>query len=381
MNIAARAARALGLIETRSQSEGNQTPAGVLPPPRERAGKSITTREALSLEAVFRAVQVLSVGVSQLSIGVWRGDDELDPAPSLVRKPDVSAPDATRESFLEETTTALALSGNCFWRKHSARRGDPITSLEVLPTQEVGVRTDPARPTWRRYHWRGQEFTSAEIAHLKFMRIPGQPYGLGPIQAAATGLRGAVDARDYGSGWFEDSGVPSGVLSTDQTITREEAREWSKEWSEYPAGQTRVVGKGMSYQALGLKPADVQFLESQEFSVTQVARLFGIPAGYVLAAIEGTSQTYSNQEQIDIAFVRFTLMSYLREIEATLTGLLPNGQTARFKIDALLRTDTKTRYEAHQIAIGMGLYDLAHAQRIEGLPTTTHTPALEPTNA
>lgn len=376
MNLLGRAASALGLVEERSEAQGTSVASdgSVLPPPRSGAGSVINPRQALSLEAVFRAVQILSVGVSQLTIAAWRGDTEVTPAPPLIRKPNAFG---EREHFLEESTTALALTGNCFWRKHSARRGDPITSLEVLPTSEVTVTTDPARPRQVRYSWRGQTFTDTDIAHLKFMRITGLRYGLGPIQAAAAGLNGALAARDYGAGWFDDSGVPSGLLTTDQALSPDEADRWRDKWNETPGGTTRVLGKGLNYEALGLKPADVQFLESQEFSVTQIARLFGIPAGYLLAAIEGTSQTYSNQEQIDIAFVRFTLMTYLREIESTLTGILPHGQKARFKIDALLRTDTKTRYEAHELAVRMGLYDLAHAQQIEGLPTFTPAPERE----
>ena len=59
---------------------------------------------------------------------------------------------------------------------------------------------------------------------------------------------------------------------------------------------------------------------------------------------------------------------------------LVRGQDARFTVDALLRTDTKTRYEAHQLAIAMGLYSTAYAQQIEGLPTYT-APATTPVPA
>lgn len=379
MNFLHRAGRALGLIEHRSQTEGATiaSDGSILPPARSRLGATVSPREALTLESVFRAFQIISIGISQLPLGVWRRDEELSPTPSLVRKPDVNT---TREAFLEATTVSLAATGNAFWRKHSTRPGDPVVSLEVMPAHEVSVWADPKRPSRVLYGWRGQELTSAQVAHLQFLRIPGSLVGLGPIQAAATGLAGALDVRDYGANWFNAGDTPSGILTTDQPLNADLAESYKARWKETGrGGEVRVLGHGLAYSPIMLRPADAQFLESQQFSVTQVARLFGIPAGYLLAAVEGSTETYSNQEQIDIALVRYTLMTYLREIEATLTELLPHGQQARFKVEGLLRTDTKTRYEAHEVALRIGLYDLAHAQRIEGLPITNAGAAVEAT--
>jgi hypothetical protein len=67
-------------------------------------------------------------------------------------------------------------------------------------------------------------------------------------------------------------------------------------------------------------------------------------------------------------------MAYLREIEQAFTSIIPRGQTARFKVDALLRTDTKTRMETYEIGLRAGIYQLPWVQQTEGLPVTT-TPA------
>lgn len=116
----------------------------------------------------------------------------------------------------------------------------------------------------------------------------------------------------------------------------------------------RVLGAGFKYDALQIKPADLQFLETQQFNTTQIARLFGTPASLMLAVVEGNSQSYSNVEQDWIAFTRFTLMAYLREIEEALSSVIPYGNTVRFNVDALHRSDTLTRYQAHQVGIDAG---------------------------
>lgn len=117
----------------------------------------------------------------------------------------------------------------------------------------------------------------------------------------------------------------------------------------------------------------MQFLETQQFTTTQMARLIGAPASIMLVAVEGTPETYSNVEQEWIGYVRFSLMKPLREIEEAFTELLPRGQVARFKIDNLLRTDTKTRYEAHAIALDpqRGWADEDEIRALEGMAPLT----------
>jgi HK97 family phage portal protein len=115
------------------------------------------------------------------------------------------------------------------------------------------------------------------------------------------------------------------------------------------AGKTRIIGSGLNYQPIYLSPRDAQFIESQDFTKTEVATLFGIPAIYMLAD-GGNSMTYTNSVQVDIAFVRYTLTQYLNEIEQALSELIPRGQDARFVVEGLLRADQKTRFEGYALA-------------------------------
>jgi HK97 family phage portal protein len=349
-------------------------PAGVIPPVRSPGGRAISAREALSLSAVYRAFQILATAVSQLSVGVWRGDVEL-PVPSLIATPDVLG--EHQSAFFESTVTSLAGCGNGYWRLYrpSDSPADPVINIELLSAAETLVVEDQRNPgRVAGYRWRGQLLQPWEVRHLKMLRIPGSLYGLGPIQAAQADLSGAADVRDYATGWFQTSGMPDGILKTDQKLNRGEAEEYRADWYSTPAGQVRVLGQGLNFVPFMLKPSDAQWLENQKFSVTQVARLFGIPATYLLAAIDGTSMNYTNQEQVDIAFVRYTLMAYLREIEQAFTALIPRGQVARFKVDTLLRTDTKTRMETYEIGLRAGIYQLAWVQATEGLPITNPAP-------
>ena len=200
------------------------------------------------------------------------------------------------------------------------------------------------------------------------MRRPGRLRGLGPIQAAMVELAGAVALRDYASNWFDVAGVPSGTLNTEQMLTPAQIDEWKQRWVDTHDGGVRILGQGLKYQTTAITPEEAQFLEARKFSVTEVARLFGIPSSLMLAPVDGTSTTYQNVEQEWIGFLRFTLMAYLREVEEAFTLLLPRTQTVRFNVEALLRTDTKTRYEAHAVALANGFLTITEVRAIEGLP-------------
>lgn len=368
-----------------ASSEGGGMPDRLRPPTR----LGLSSDAALRISTVYRAVEVLAVGVSQLGVDQWRGEKRIAPLPIIV-KPDT---EQHRPAFFEFTTISLALDGNAYWRIYRDMTGTPI-SLRPLNPHEVGVYRHPDTDRLE-YTWRGKPLsrgdrTAGDIVHLQKLRIPGRDTGLGPIEAARAELTGAMQARDYSATWFERGDVPSGILTTDQPMNSAQATEASKIWrgwnpetEEYePSGHgVRVLGHGLKYDPLQIKPADLQFLETQQFNTVQIARLFGTPASLMLAVVEGNSQSYSNVEQDWIAFTRFTLMSYLREIEAALSSVIPHGNTVRFNVDALQRSDTLTRYQAHKIGLEAGFLDVEEVRMIEGLNPRTTTQTVKDTAA
>lgn len=335
----------------------------VLPPPRQ---DSVALDEIIGLDAVYRAVAYLQTLAGQLSIDTWRG--RMPIASPLIEHPD---PWRTQRQWITETIAALALAGNAYWQISRDSLGGVI-SLRNLDPGRVSVTVDAYQVT--HYSVDGKEIDARDIAHLRYMTLPGRALGLGPIQAARRGLNGMAHVQRYADGLFTRGGTPAGVLSTDQPLTREAADAAATEWMEKQnAGKTAVLGQGLSYQSIGVKPSDLQWLDSQKWSVLRVARLFGIPPAKLAAAVEGASLTYNNIETASLDMLRDTLMGYLAPIEDMLTRLLPRGQSARFNLDAVLRPDTKTRYEAHAIALEAGFLTIDEVRDIEGLtPLHTH---------
>mgnify|MGYP000058225607 CR=1 FL=1 len=353
------------------ETEQRAARTDILPPSRtDSSSPSVQMAEALSLAMVYRAINILA-SAKQMSLHVYK-DEEKMPSPAFIRQPDVSI---SRSAFIEQTIVALATNGNAYWRITRDAQGR-VQNLKCLNPLDMIIVTD-TEGNIQGFNYGDKRYRPDEIQHLMLMRVPGSVYGLGAIQAAQRELRGALDTRDYSSKWFSNSGVPNGVLKSDQILSPDQAQAAKEAWNASAGAKNGVaiLGNGLNYTPVYLSPADAQFLEVQNFNVTQVARLFGVPSSLMLAPVEGTSLTYQNVEQDWIGFVRFSLApSYLVEIEDAFSMLLPGRNQVKFNIDSLLRSDTLTRYQAHKIAIEAGFMTAAEVRNLEDLPNIGSTP-------
>jgi HK97 family phage portal protein len=337
--------------------------SGVLPPSRVSSPTSVTMGDALTLSMVYRAINIHAVAVKQMSLDVYRDGVMLPSQPLWVRQPNVAQ---SRSAFLEQTVVSLAVNGNAYWEIARDASGR-VNNLTVLNPLDVRI-DEYLDGTVKGYAVKDRMLGISDVKHLSLTRVPGTNYGLGPIQAAQKELRGAIDTRDYSANWFRDSGIPNGVLKSDQVLSPDQATAAKDAWNASAGAKNgvAVLGNGLTYTPVYLTPADAQFLENQNFNVTQIARLFGVPSSLMLADAGGTAMTYSNVEQDWIGYIRFSLMNYLVEIEDSLSSLLPRGTEAKFNVEALLRSDTLTRYNAHKIAIEAGFMSVEEVRQIEG---------------
>ncbi len=100
--------------------------------------------------------------------------------------------------------------------------------------------------------------------------------------------------------------------------------------------------------------------------------MFGVPPIFAMVP-SGESKTYQNVQQDWQALWRGTLRGWMARIESALSDQLPRGQKAEFNLDAVLRADTKERYEAHAIGLSAGFLTVAEVRELENLD-----PALAP---
>jgi HK97 family phage portal protein len=363
-------------------------PPTILPP--SRGSVDLNAEQALTLTAVYRSVQIIGTFCSQMPIGIWRNGEEVLPTPAIAVRPDFNR---SRAAFIKRTVTCLALNGNAYWRITRDNRG-AVTNLEVLDPTRVAIKFDEQGRKFYDYadlksDNKTYTFNDKEVQHLRLSEVFGSDYGLGPVQSGRRALSSARDVRDYAGNWFANGGaVPRGVLKTDQKLTDDQYTrtvDGFEEALKY-SNSIALLEAGLSYESIVLSPADALWLEAQKFSTTDIARLFGIPATYLLAEVDSSNFVYTNLSQVNQVFYNGTLMAYLGEIEDAFTQILPNRQEAAFKTDSLLRTDDVARYTAYNLAITGGYMTPEYVADKEGLPTPPEpkpvpAPLAEPNDA
>lgn len=353
--------RPLETVRSVAQEFDFQQRSAIIPPPRS-ASAGVTTTDALGIAGVYRGVSILSNAIKQIGVHLYRDDVKLESSPLWVKQPDDKI---TRAEFMARTVTSMSTSGNAYWRVSRNGRGEVI-KLEVLNPFEILINsTDSGELTG--YTYRGTtEYNPSEIQHLKMLSVPGNLYGLGPLQACQPELRNAKDTRDFASKWFSDSGMAAQVVSPKVPVSPDTLIDIADSLRSAQTGGSVVAPTELSIQNLFLNPRDAMFIDVQNWNTSQICRILGIPANMMLAEA-GSSMTYSNVEQEQIAFTRYSLSAYYIEIEQAMSALLPRGTEARMNIDALLRTDTLTRYQAHQIAIAAGFKTIDEIRHDEKL--------------
>jgi len=310
-------------------------------------------------------VQIIATTASQLPLYVERDGVALSPTPSVIIRPDVNR---SRRDFLSRTVINLAMSGEAFILCTYDSKG-AVKIFETLDPAQVQIQYHE-RTGEKTFEYNNRKYSMREMKHLRLFELPGSTRGLGPIQAARQTLFGYSTLQRHSTSFVKNNGVPQGVLSapveTDTALTEEHQRAW---YAALENSGIAVLPPGYRFEALSLSPADLAFLDQMRYSVTDIARLFGVPAPYLLADQgEGGSLTYSNLSQVDQQFYRTTLLAYLQVIEDAMSSALVRGQEVKFDLTEWLRPDDKTRYETYQLGLNAGFLTLEEVREKEGLP-------------
>ena len=332
-----------------------------------RAATIVTPETALSLTAVYRAVQIIATPISKMNVDTFRyasgvGDMKIE-NPLLVNKPSLTE---SRRDFFYETVVSMATDGNAFWYKTLDGAGKVI-NLTVLPPYSVTVNWNNDR-TQKIYYYMGNDVTG-RVEHLRLFAKAGELRGLSPIGSAYKDIAAAIDLRDYAANWFSAAGVPTGIIKSNRTITKDEAAIMTANWhNKQQNRQTAVLGSGDSYEIVQLSPKDALFTDVQNQAVQAIARLMGIPARLLLTSTPGGSDTYSNLSDENQIFYRHTLTGYTDPIADALSNCLPRGTRVEFNFESLFKADPASRFSMYNTALaGEAFMTVDEVRNKEGL--------------
>jgi HK97 family phage portal protein len=329
------------------------------------SGENVSESTALQVNAVMACVGLIADSVASLPLRAlhMRGDrTEAMATPRLFSDPSNTV---TEYELVHQTITSLALWGNAYIYVDRAANGNPI-ALTPLHPNNVDVSSPDMQG--RRYFVAGALVPAENMLHLRWWTPPQAVKGISPIEEQKTTIGLAMAMERHLAQFYGEGATPSSVLETEADITEQQATILRNTWESTHKRHRKpaILTNGLKWRPVTTSAADQELNASRELQIAQVARIFRVQPS-MIGAKSGDSQTYSNTEQDGQKFVTYTLMPWMKRLEAGFSSLLPRPEFVQFDTEAFLRADTLTRFRAHQIAISSGIRTPNEARAIENL--------------
>lgn len=327
-----------------------------------------TADGAMRISAVWACVRLLSESVSMMPLEAFGVNPDgtrrpIKPGP-LLTKPSV---DATLAEWVQMIMVSALLRGNAYGVHLSFDGNGYPTQTELVNPDSVKVRVDPETGMLA-YTVGVTPVPRENMLHIRGMRIPGMALGMSPIEYAARALATETAAGQFGRGFFEDGAHPSAILSTDANVTKEQAETVKARFKAAITGRdVAVLGAGVKYTAVQVKPEESQFLATQKFSINQIARVFGVPPE-MIGGDSGGSMTYSNVTQRSLDFLTYAVQPWLTRIENAIFPLIPGVRHVRFNTSALVRMTPVDRWNVTKNRLTLGAATINEIRAEEGQP-------------
>ena len=311
------------------------------------SGVSVTPDNALTIATVYASIRNIAEDLARLPLPVYRDDATtagssmaasltarkvVDRSAAAYRLLNVAAnPEMSAMSFRETILGHVLLRGDGFAEKELD---------QALRTKALWP-LNPARMRMARNGRNGLSVADAPPEQLFFLYTlpsgevkvfaPDQifhPRGFGPdglrgysavaLMREAMGL--ALATEQYAGQFFANDATPGQVLTHPKTLSDKARENIQTSWRETHQGLSNahrmaILEEGLSITKVGLSQVDAQFLETRKFQRDDLAMGFRMPPDK-LGNYERA--TFSNMEQSDINYVRYTLGPHANRFEQQL---------------------------------------------------------------
>lgn len=335
------------------------------------SGSSVTYDTAFMLTTTYGAVRLVTDTVSTFPVDTfyrWNGERlPFRPRPQWVWEPDTGI---TIADHLQQVVVSMLLSHGGCTRIYRNDAGEVVSLVSLDP-----MLVEPVRATNGdvEYVWNGQtRIRSNDMIYIPLLRKPGRIKGVSPLDEMKQTFGAAAALDEFAARFFSNGSTTSGVIELPQMLDKAKATEIKETFEAAHQGNRKahkvaVLGGGGKFVKTGVDPESAQMLESRRFMVEEIARIFRVPLHMLQVAAPGV-QSYASNEQNAIQFANFTLRPIVKKIEDAYSRLLPGGAFVRLNMDALLRGDLLSRYNAYSIGTQAGFLSTNDIHRLEDMP-------------
>lgn len=342
------------------------------------SGIKVTCDTAMRHAAVYACVKVLSETIASLPLNVYERKSNkttkasAHPLYNLLHNQPNN--DMTSYSWRQIMVTQDQLHGNHYSQIIRTNGGKVVGLYPLNPTKMQIMRNKDGEIVYKYTADDGEvALTRNDVLHIVGFSYDGIT-GISQIIAGANTIGLSMAMEQFGSEFFKNGAHGSGVLKLPQTLSDEAYQRLSKAWGEKYTGignsnKPIILEGGADWTSMTISNEQSQFLESRKFQIADIARIFRVPLHMIN---ELDKATFSNIEHQSIEFVRDTIRPIATRIEQAMNAKLFSEAErekyfVKFNLDALLRGDTKSRYEAYGMAIRDGWMSRNEARGLEDL--------------
>lgn len=355
--------------------------SGLLGATRSASGQMVTHKTALAIPVLQNCVSLLAESVAQLPLELYR------------RQPDGGRQAATDHplydilkhqpngwqtpfEYRECGQMAAGLRGNAYSYIERDVRGRIKGLYPLDPGKMTVLKGEDLQP----YYQIGtaEPMPQRMIHHVRWVSLDNY-VGLSPIALHANSVGYTLALTEYSAKSFLNGTALSGVLERphesppikDQSVINSITSDWQDRFGGAGnKGKVAFLQEGMTFRPLTMSNVDAELISALKLSDSDIARIYKMPLPMV-GSMEGA--TYNNVENLQIQFVIYTLMPWLRRHEQAMQRDFLNSDERNeyyieFNIGGLLRGNQEARYKAYAVGRQWGWLSINDIRRLENLP-------------
>lgn len=390
MNILNMAKRMVGISEKRETLELNVDDRRLLEVLGIDIGDiNVKGKNALKIDTVYACIRILSESVAKLPLKVYQEDEAgvqkstRHPVYQLLKlrpNPYMSAFD-----FWKGIEAQNGMYGNAYANIEYDRRSGKVVGLWPMDATKVKIIVDDIGFIGSRSKlWyevdvgKGEKrkLMPDEVLHFKGGITLDGLVGLSPLDYLKSTVENAASANKFINNFYKQGLQVKGLIQYVGDLNESAKRNFRENFEEMSSGlknshRVALMPVGYQFTPMSLSMHDAQFLENNQLSIRQIATAYGIKMHQIN---DLTRATHSNVAEQQKEFYTDTLQPRLTMYEQELTykllldAELENGHYLRFNVDAILRGDLKSRYEAYRIGVQGGFLAPNEARSKEEMP-------------
>lgn len=346
-----------------------------------KTGLVVTEHNAMSFSAVWACVKILSDTIASLPLKLYEkaqngGKTEIDNR-TVLRLFKFPNEEMSGFRLFHVLIGHITTWGNWYVYVLRDRVGRPVELWPLRP-DKIDIQRDKDTNELF-YIYTSDTAGQIYLDRSQMWHVPGFGFdgikGYSVIAQAREAIGLGMAAEEFGARYFGEGSHPSmiikhpGKLSPDaHQSLKEDIRD--KYTKLRRAHIPMLLEEGMdAITDLGMPHDDAQFLETRYFQLVEICRFFRVPPHLVQ---DLSRSTFSNIEHQSIDFAMHSIRPWcvLLEKEMGNYWLGPLDRQNLFfeyKLEGLLRGDTKSRYEAYQTAIQSTWMSPNEARALENL--------------